>query len=277
MIPNFLFIGPDKTGSSWMYAILKQHPQCYVPQCKDIYFFDRYYNRGLEWYFSFFKESDSSHLAIGELSHDYLFSEEVAKRIKADLPNVKLMTCLRHPVERTFSHYLFMIRSGRTQEPFEVALKNYPELINNSLYYKHLSQYLKYFSKEQLKILLFQDLKSDPKHFAKQIFDYLDVPFIETLNYEQEVLGASRPRVFMLAQLAKSGANLARDLGLATLVGQVKQSNITKILYTPFKAGEKPRMAANTATELLNIFREDTLQIQALLETDLSSWLTYRQ
>jgi hypothetical protein len=276
MKPNFLFIGPDKTGSSWMYEVFKQHPNCYVPQCKDIYFFDRYYSRGLDWYFLFFQDADTSHLAVGELSHDYLFSPIAARRIKNDLPDVKLLTCLRHPVDRTFSHYLFMIRSGRTQESFESALENYPELINNSLYYKHLNEYFNCFEKQQIKVLLFQDLKIDSVQFSKQIFDFLNVPFVADINYSQEVLSASKPRSFAIARLAKTGANLARDLGFTNTLGRVKQSKLTRFLYKPLSSKEKPKMTTDTVTYLLKAFRQDTLLLQDLLQTDLSDWLIYK-
>ncbi|MGB8698832.1 MAG: sulfotransferase domain-containing protein, partial [Thermosynechococcaceae cyanobacterium] len=181
--PNFLFIGPDKTGSSWMYEIFRQHPQCYVSECKDIYFFDRYYDRGLNWYFSHFRKANSDVIAIGELSHDYLFSPLAAKRIHVDLPNVKLISCLRNPIDRTFSHYLYLIRCGLTKLSFKEAIQTIPELIEHSLYYKHLSVYFSLFESSRIKILDFSDLQADSKVFAKEIFDYLNLSLLESIDY----------------------------------------------------------------------------------------------
>jgi hypothetical protein len=277
MKPNFLFIGPDKTGSSWMYEILRQHPNCYVPLCKDIYFFDRHYERGLDWYFELFQEANKTHTAIGELSHNYLFSPAAAIRILKDLPDVKLIMCLRHPVERIFSHYLYMIRSGRTQSSFEHALGNYPELLNNSLYYRHLKEYFQRFSRDKIKILFFQDLKLDSTQFAKHLFEFIDLPFVPELPYEKVVLATSLPRNFALAFLAKQGASVARDWGLVNLVGTIKRSALTKVLYKPLTPQERPVIAADTVAELLEIFRDDTLALQNLLETDLSDWLTFKR
>ena len=93
MKPNFLFIGPDKSGSTWLYEILRQHPECYVPPIKDIYYFDKHYERGLNWYLSFFKHAELTHKAIGELSHDYLFSKTATDRIANDFPNIKMIFC----------------------------------------------------------------------------------------------------------------------------------------------------------------------------------------
>jgi hypothetical protein len=273
MKPTFLFIGPDKTGSSWLYQILRHHPNCFVPDCKDIYFFDRYYHRGFGWYLSIFKDVPSNIFVVGELSHDYLFSAVVANRIKHDLPGVKLLTILRDPVERTFSHYLYMIRSGRTRDEFELALENFPELINNSMYYKHLSEYFCCFERQQIKVLFFEALKADPKAFAKEVFDFLNLPLIDEIDYYSQVLPASHPQSYLLARLAKLSANAARDIGLTNLVGIVKHSPLTQLLYRPYKQNERPVMSLATKTRLNSIFQSDIMHLQDLLDVDLSRWL----
>ena len=220
MKPNFLFIGPDKSGSTWLYRILLQHPDCYVPSCKDIYFFDRYYHRGMDWYLSFFADAPAGTKAVGELSHDYLFSAVAAERIARDLPGVKLMVSLRQPLDRTFSHYLYMVRNGRTREPFELALKKYPDLVDKSMYSKHLSEYFRRFDRSQIQVLFFDDLKFSPRLFAAEVFQFLDVPFIQEIDYGTEVLPASRPRSHLLARLAKISANACRDAGLSPSCGR---------------------------------------------------------
>lgn len=257
-----------------MYELLKQHPHCYVPVCKDIYFFDRYYTRGLDWYFSFFKEATAAHTAIGELSHHYLFSLAAAERIQAHLPNVRLIACLRHPVERAFSHYLFMIRSGRTQDSFETVLQTYPEVLHHSFYAENLKAYQERFPASQMKILLFHHLQRDPISFARELFEFLEVPFIPTLPYQQRVLAASQPRNFLLAKLAKQGAFCARELGLTDWVGRLKYSAIAQLLYRPYRPAERPKMSWATACKLLDLFRSDIEAVEKLTGFDLTSWMS---
>lgn len=271
--PTFLFIGPDKTGSSWLYDILRQHPRCFVPAVKDLYFFDRYYERGLAWYCRYFEDAPADALAIGELSHDYLFSPLAADRIAADLPGVTLLTSLRDPVERSFSHYLYMIRSGRTRLSFEDALRTFPELVDNSLYGRHLAEYARRFSAQQLHVLMFEDLVADSRRFARAVFDALGLPFVEDLDYARHVLPASRPRSFALARLAKLGAVAARDLGLAALVGRVKHSRLAQTLYVSYGRDDKPRIAPETARALRLTFAPDIERLQALVGRNLASWL----
>lgn len=273
MNPNFLFIGADKSGSTWLYEILRAHPECYVPTIKDIYYFDRQYDRGLNWYLSFFKHAETTHKAVGELSHDYLFSGTAADRIANDFPNIKLMACLRNPVDRTFSNYLFLIRSGITRKPFEEALDIFPELINNSLYFKYINYYNKIFDSEQLKILFFHHLDKDPISFAKDVFDFLGLSFIENINYEEKVIPSSRPRSFILSSIIGKGADIARRMRMETLVGRMKTSSLRQLLYIPHDPAKKPEMSHDTRINLNAIFEDDIRMLQDLLQEDLSDWL----
>lgn len=270
---NFIYIGPDKSGSTWLYEIFKQHPQIFIPDAKDIYFFDRYYYKGFDWYLSFFKGSEG-YKAVGEISHDYLFSQKAAQRIYEFFgKKIKLLTILRNPIEKTWSTYLFVQRSGLTSKSFMEAIKDYPEIIDRSLYGKHLKSYFKIFDKVQIKIFLFDDLEKSPRDFAKNIFKVLNVDFIETLPYEKKVLPASKPRSYFLAKLAKKSANLLRNLGMVNLLGKIKTNElILKLLYKPYE--KKPSMPPEIKEFLIeNYFKKDIELLSQITNKDFSFWL----
>ena len=243
MKPNFLFIGPGKAGSTWLFRILLQHPECYVPKCKDIYFFDRYYEWGMDWYLSFFSGVNSGVKAIGELSHDYIYSVSAAERIASDLPGVKLIACLRQPIDRTFSQYLHMARNGVACIPFDQALERFPDLIDKSLYYKHLVEYFKRFQRSQISVLFFDDLKFNPKDFAKKVFSLLNLSLIEEINYNPNTLPASRAlEVILVARLTKLAADICRDIGFGHFVGIVRNGSLPKLLYKKYDQETRPRL-----------------------------------
>lgn len=271
--PTFIYIGPDKAGSTWLYEILRAHPRCFVPACKDIYFFDRYYHRGLDWYLSFFQGAGPGTIATGELSHDYLFSDLAARRIARDLPDVTLLTTLRDPAERTFAHYLHMIRSGRTRASFEEALERFPQLLDNSRYHRHLSRYFEAFERDQIRVLFFEDLQRDPTAFAKQVFDSLRLPFLEGADYGRRVQPTSRPRSTVLARAAKLGALAAREIRLTSMVGVVKRSRVAGWLYKPYDARSRPRLEPEMRRRLVELTRDDAERLQDTLGVDLGSWL----
>jgi hypothetical protein len=270
--PFFIFIGPSKSGSTWLYHVLREHKYCFVPKIKDIYFFDRYYERGWEWYLSFFKDIADDVKIMGELSHDYLHSTQAAIRIAKDLPDVRLITTLRNPVDRAFSEYLFLLRNGWTKEPFEKAIEIWPELINKGLYFHHLSIYYQLFDRSQIGVFFFNDFVADPENFAKAIFRFLEIPFSYQIDYAKKVLPASKPKNYIIARLIKIFAKLARNLKADRFVGAVKNTRFVDFFYRPYSKDEKPKLDIGIKKELLETFRPDIQDLQNLLDTNLSYW-----
>ncbi|MEK6221787.1 MAG: sulfotransferase [Chloroflexota bacterium] len=271
--PNFLFIGADKTGSTWLYQLLRQHPNVYVPNIKDVYFFDRYYDKGLDWYSALFSGAPVDALAIGELSHDYLYSSQAAARIAKDLPNVKLIVTLRNPIQRSFSHYLYLRRGGKTQGSFHQAAKALPEIIDHSIYAPNLAKYFQLFDASQIKVVTFDKLKSDPEGYAKEILSFLDVDFMPDYPYHEDVLVAAKPRSFIVSRVVKAVANIARRLGLPQLVGAVKYSKLRNLVFSPYEKGSLPQMDDSLKEELIEIFEDDVSVLEKMLHIDLSHWL----
>lgn len=272
-LPNFLYLGPDKSGSSWLFEVLHQHPDCYVPDCKDVYFFDEHYAKGLDWYASFFADAPERAIAVGELSHAYLFSADVADRIKRDLPGVRLMTSLRHPVDRCYSHYLYLVSSGLVTTSFAETIANRPGLTRSSYYAKPVAEYLKRFGPEQFKVLFFDDLQQDPRAYAARVYEFLGLAFNDNFDYDKKVRPARQPRNYWLARLAKLGAISARKLGMVRAVGAVKHSFVARMLYKPYKKEEIPRMDPEVRAQLIKRYTPDVLELQDLLKVDLAHWM----
>ena len=101
--PGFIGIGAQRTGTSWLYACMYEHPQVCMPQ-KEINFFSRERNwtRGYEWYEHLFAECPADAVA-GEFSTSYLTDAATPARIHERYPDVKLIVSVRHPVERAYS------------------------------------------------------------------------------------------------------------------------------------------------------------------------------
>jgi hypothetical protein len=271
VFPNLVYIGPDKAGSTWLFGLLAHHPDVYVTPAKDLYFFDRFYDKGLGWYASQFAAGVGKRV-VAEISHDYLYAREAAARIKRDLPDARLLVCLREPCERTFSGYLHLIKSGRCSGSFEQALQEFPGLVERSLYGKHLAMYLEYFDRERLCYTLFDDLQADSKRFADQLFVALGlspVPLPEGLR--EKALPAGRSRSVLLTQLVRKAADIFRRAGLPKVVGRIKTSPLVqRLLYAPYADEPKPQLSGQLHERLQAIFAPDVALLDETLGTNLA-------
>lgn len=271
--PTFLFIGPDKCGSSWMNHILALHPECYVPPAKDTYFFDRYYNKGIGWYLAHFAPAPASVKAVGELSHDYLFSTKAAQRIHQHLPNVTILLCLRDPVARSLSQHQYMRRGGEVGADFFGAVRKFPKIINNSRYLDNVNTYVDLFGRDQVEILIFEDLERDAHAFGKDMLARLGLDPDLDLPFCDRIREAGMARSALLSRSLKAGANAARALGLANLVGRVKNSTTAKLAYRDIKADERVTLTDKQKNVLWEkYFGPENDALSDLTGRDLSYW-----
>ena len=103
-LPNFIGLGAQRAATTWAYACLREHPEVFIPEQKEIGFFRWHYDKGLDWYASHF-EGHAGEPAIGEITPGYMHSAEAIGRIATDLPSVRVFVVLREPVQRSFSAY----------------------------------------------------------------------------------------------------------------------------------------------------------------------------
>jgi len=271
--PNFLFIGPDKSGSTWLYRALREHRQAYLPRAKEIFFFDRFYDRGWSWYESFFKGASEDRNVLGEISHDYLFSPIACERIARELPSVKLMVCLRNPEQRAFSSYLYMIKQGRVNSDFDTALKEVKELVEHGRYAKYLGSYLEAFGRDRIHISIFDDLVADPQRFFDNVCDFLEIDRMPLPSeLKGSVLPAAQPRYLFWARLMRNIGWYVRRMGMPGVVGWIKELTLVdRILYKTYHSNDKPEMSSAARTYLHKVFSPEVQQLDTLLGTDLST------
>jgi hypothetical protein len=243
-LANFLHLGPSKSGSTWLHEVLISHPDIYLTEAKDLYFFSRYYDRGLEWYQAQFRDARNGHDIIGEVCPDYLACPEAPDRIRACLgPDVRLMVTLREPVARAFSGYLYLRKHGLAAGSFQETALTWTDLLDEGRYATHLRRYLRVFDRKSLYVALFDDLEADPQAFLDGITDWLGVSRCPVgADRLKPQLPASEARWLPLAMLAKHGANWVRRHDGAALIGRVKRSPLVqRALYRPF-GPERPMM-----------------------------------
>ena len=132
MLPDFLVVGAQRSGTTSMFKTLAQHPQVAKPFLrKGVHFFDKNYDEGLDWYRGHFPVHATSRLRrpgrarplTGESSPYYMFHPLAGERLARDLPGVRLLVLLRDPVERAYSGHAHELARGYETESFERALE----------------------------------------------------------------------------------------------------------------------------------------------------------
>ncbi len=246
-LPNFIFIGPDKAGSTWLHEKLIRHPEAFFTPAKDLYFFDRYYDRGMGWYADQFKGAKPEHKVVGEVCQDYLFHAEAADRIARELGQIKTMVSLRDPVERAWSSWLYARKHGMWPEDFLTAVQTVPELLDHSRYATGLDRFAAHFPRESIHVAVFDDLGADPQAFLDAVTDFLELSRLPLSEEEQQpTLAAAEARSVRIAHAIRRTADVIRERGGAKVIGAVKRNPLVhRLLYRPIdKAAVRPDAAA---------------------------------
>lgn len=171
--PHFIAIGSQRAGTTWLHNCLTEHPQISLPKSKELHYFDIHYNKGVTWYQSHFIEEHNK--LNGEITPNYYQHAQALERIKKYNPNIKLIYILREPKSRAVSQYDLFKQSDYQGLSFAEALTNNPTIIDLSLQGKHLDRLYKLFKKEQVLVMLYDDLQRSPTNFLKQVTQFLNI------------------------------------------------------------------------------------------------------
>jgi len=174
---DFIGIGAKKCATTWIYECLKEHPQICMSVPKETNYFGFNYKKGLKWYESCFQYCEIDQVK-GEFSPAYIIDLESVERIKKHNPSAKLIVSLRNPIERMYSIYLHNKDTGccgflSFSEFAKRSTGTNRSLIEMSLYYKYLKEFYSNFDKENILILIYEDIKKDPVGFIKKFMSSL--------------------------------------------------------------------------------------------------------
>lgn len=273
-LPNALFVGPQKTGTTWIHEYLKKRGDVGLPvNTKETYFFDQNYHLGLSWYARHF-----SHLAeidrIVEVAPSYFDSPEAALRVFRDLGDILVLITFREPVSRTYSNYLQALRYGWTRSPFIEAIETLPILIRPSMYATHLKRWLAIFGWKSIRVLFQEDLGKNPKLFASQVCQYLGLtyraPDLSIMN--SKVNMASIPQNYFAARLGYSLSQKLQRMGLLGVKEWMKKTGLQRYFFGKPGSSTVPVISDGEKEIVLNRLLAEIDELEQLLNIDLSHW-----
>lgn len=273
MLPNLIIPGYTRTGTTWLYTVLKKHPEIYLPKRKEIHYFDKNFNKGLEFYERFYSGYNNEKYC-GDFSPTYILDIENAKKIKDTLKDLRIIIVLRNPIDRLFSNYLKIKREKFANYSFsDVINKNY---LSKKLHYNQVHVYCNQFPRKDILFLIYEDLKINPVVYIKKILDFLNIEsekFLRSIN----ILSKKREnptiipkslfihRIFHYTDrvLRKSNNNYI-DTGLDQLLDLYKKLFVRNINF-------EKRETVNIVDRIMisNYFFSDILALSDLIGRDL--------
>ncbi|MEM4261319.1 MAG: sulfotransferase [Candidatus Woesearchaeota archaeon] len=269
--PNFFCIGAQKSGTTLLYELLRKHPEIYIPEQKELHFFDidDNYKKGISWYLQFFKPSINQK-AIGTITPSYIYFDDVPERIQAELGNnIKFIIILRNPIDRAYSHYWMSFKRGYETLSFEKAImmeharirkgyfeKNNFSYISRGFYSEQLERYYRFFPKENFKILIFE-------RFIKQTEQHL----CEILDF----LGVDKFQINKGNYIVHKG-NLMLNLYLKGCILNKRIPNIFSVIKGGFKYISYPPMKRKTRQFLLKLYEAEICNLENKLNVELQEW-----
>lgn len=294
MNPNFIIVGVARCGTTSLFHYLKQHPEIGMSKVKEPKYFssldlelpqngigDKTVKSTIinndEEYEKLF-EKTSNFKSVGEASSDYFYYHKtVIPRIKEKLGDIKIIVCLRNPIERAFSAFNNLVRDSREYLSFSDGLEEEQNRINNNWdwmwYYKNGGLYaegLEHFQKEftNVKVVFFEDLKSKPQMVLNELFAFLGVKSKILIDVSTRYSHSGRPNSKIISLLT-SRRNPIVFMIRRIIIKIIPRKYLEKAALKMFL---KDTIPSKDRKQLQSFFKKDILKLQLLVNRDLKSW-----
>jgi hypothetical protein len=210
-LPDFLGIGAQKAGTTWLHENLQCHPDLYLPADKELHFFDVRYHKSLSYYTAFFEAGRGK--VKGEITPRYgTLPINRIRYIRAIAPNLRLILLIRNPIDRAWSQAVIDLVT-RTKR----KLKDVPELefynhfrsdgsMHRGDYRRIVGNWLRVFPRDQVYIGFFEDIARRPQQLLTEVFTHIGVapptdwstyPCTQVIHKGQELTVPPRYRQFL--------------------------------------------------------------------------------
>ncbi len=213
--PDFMIVGAQKAGTTWLWDKLKRHPGTSLPQKKEIHYFGgvENYAKGEQWYLDHFRDVDPEKVS-GEASTTYFYdympywqnpSHElqfdgsqppIPELITRRFPEIKIIVSLRDPVSRAVSAYRHWMTKGNISPSagLQATATKYPKLriIEYGYYSDYLEMWMRYVPADRLFLIIFEeDIIGHPQKTLEKLFKFLNLASTVNLEAVNEIVHRS--------------------------------------------------------------------------------------
>lgn len=274
---DFLVIGAQKCGTTWISHLLSQHPEIHVPKRKELHYFNEssQLDKGLDWYREQFAPQRGERF-LAEATPNYFWNHalpddryasinifDIAPLVRRINPDARLIVSLRDPADRAVSAYYHYIATGLIDPrmPFAEAQKWYGTR-SMGLYAAHYRHWLQSFPREQILTLIFErDIREavNRPRTVERIFEHLGVSVPEALEYEE----ARNSRASYLAM------QTARYVPPRSIAGWVIRRVAGALVPSALDRRFKPSVTDVDRARLREFYRPHNAELADLIGIDL--------
>ncbi|MCB0514403.1 MAG: sulfotransferase domain-containing protein [Bacteroidetes bacterium] len=291
---DFIGVGSPKCGTEWLVACLREHPEIDFSKHKEpniflspqgglnkLFYKEMKINKWEEYMGEFDWTSTKKH---GEFSIKYIFDIKALKKIKEHFPQIKVIAAIRNPIDFLYSNYWYMKSSNfhhlipnSFEEAIEKAVEGDPYFKEYAYFSKHLENCYKIRGKENVHIILLDEIKTNPTKALIDLYAFIGVDKnFEPSFADKKVNQTKMLKYTFLMPIVHTGLKLISNMGLQSLINKMMNSDtlIRKIFRKFFFSNKKyPKISEKTKKALQIEFKPEIMKLQRLIERDLSSWL----
>lgn len=300
MLPNFLIGGGVATGTSFLSSTLASHPNIFLPKIHrpepNFFHYSWKFSQGVEWYQRTLFQEVGKQKAVGERSSLLLTSNVAAGRIKEYLPKIKLIFCLRNPIERAWANYRFTVLEGLEPLPFNEALEQERKrmstaegkwieiqphaYLTRSHYSTHIREYIKLFQRENILFIKSEDLGKNPHQNLERVCEFLGVnpkikmsfppnfsaPSVLDRNIQVKIRNYFGERFPQIVECIR------KEEDFSTFVSTDEDSNFLARLKANLSSGKNP-MSEAIRLNLRSMLADEIEKISTLVDFCVDDWM----
>lgn len=263
-LPDFLIIGAMKCGTTTLAAQLAAQAGIFMTTPKEPNFFsdDDVFARGLAWYAQLFRDAGPGELR-GEASTHYTklptYPDTVA-RMRAVLPQPRLIYMVRDPIERAVSHYIHEWTEGRMSGDPAAAFETCPELVAYGRYAMQIAPYIEAYGPQAVLLTSLERLKAEPNAELRRVGAHLGMatPPVWQTDLAAQNVSSERFRKLPFHGLLV-GNPVARTLRHVLVPKSVRER-----IRQARSFGQRPELSAGLMARLRDTFAPDLARLSEM-------------
>lgn len=295
-LPNFIIIGAQKAGTTWLAHMLRQHPNVFMPQ-QEVHFFNfkKNFNQGINWYKQHFKDAKPGQV-VGEKTPNYLWiaSEEehrqagrkrhqanIHQSIAQTLPDVKLIVVVRNPVKRAISAINHYRRHGEMSPLWSIDdvlfgkkrhIAQRYGVFDMGRYHYQIQAYYQCFNPSQIMIVVFEEeITKNPERCLQKVCQFIGVDDTFQFSRTQTKTNAFINRRVGTALLT----HVQPTKPLLTWATLHKPGIINRLDYLPIMGQpmQKQVPSDSVISQLYNYYTKDNEKMFNMLGHPITEWI----